>query len=167
VRRRAFSNSQIARRYNSARIYARRVSSYSGCTRAAVQTAGENGGTNVWELTMYGVCALSETQIATRMQRRRDPRTCQTCSSGPRARARRRTISRIAQLEAQKFNRILISPFVRHRSVLRECQREARRFRRKISPRCDNRNCLVSWQFLCTRDVVLGEREQFMRTNAF
>lgn len=71
--RRGFANSQITRRYNSARIYGRRVSGYSGCsTRAAVQTRGENGGTNVRELTMYGVCALSETQIAMRAQRQPD-----------------------------------------------------------------------------------------------
>jgi len=71
-RRRGFTNSQITRRYNSARIYGRRVSGYSGCTRATIQTWGENGGTNVRELTMYGVCALSETQIAMRMQRQPD-----------------------------------------------------------------------------------------------
>lgn len=71
-RRRRCTNSQITRQYNSERIYGRHGSGYSGCTRAAIQTRGENGGTNVRELTMYGVCALSETQIAMRTQRQPD-----------------------------------------------------------------------------------------------
>jgi len=68
-RRCGFSNSQIARQYNSARIYGRGAyrAILGVCSRP--NTGGENGGTNVWELTMYGVCALSETQIAMRMQR--------------------------------------------------------------------------------------------------
>lgn len=97
-RRRGFSNSQIARQYNSARIYGRRVSSYSGCMRATVQTRGENGCTNVRELTMYGVCALSETQIAMQTQRQsseirstcgrvKPARACHVRCSSTRARA--------------------------------------------------------------------------------
>jgi len=97
-RRRGFSNSQIARQYNSTRIYGRRVSSYSGCMRVTVQTRGENGCTNVRELTMYGVCALSETQIAMRTQRQsseirstcgrvKTARAFHVCYSSTRARA--------------------------------------------------------------------------------
>lgn len=121
-RRRGFSNSQIARQYNSARIYGRRVSSYSGCMRATVQTRGENGCTNVRELTMYGVCALSETQIAMRTQRQsseirstcgrvKPVRAFHVCCSSTRARAGN-TINRIETREMHEFNRILIFLFV-------------------------------------------------------
>lgn len=109
-RRRGFSNSQIARQYNSARIYGRRVSSYSGCMRETVQTRGENGCTNVRELTMYGVCALSETQIAMRTQRQsseirstcgrvKPARAFHVCCSTTRARAPRVTQSTEFKLE--------------------------------------------------------------------
>jgi len=73
---------------------------------------------------MYGVCALTRARAATRM------------------RVRRCTISQIAQLEVHKFNRILISLFVRHRSVVHECHRSTfppEKYRRRS--RCDNRNC--------------------------
>lgn len=74
------------------------LSSYSGRIRATVQTRGENGCTNVRELTMYGVCALSETQIAMRTQRQsseirstcgrvKPVRAFHVCCSSTRARA--------------------------------------------------------------------------------
>lgn len=106
-RPRGFANSQIARQYNLARIYGRRVSSYSGCTRAADQTRGENGGTNVREL-MYGVCALSETQIAMRTQRQPDE-IRSTCERVKPARAvhvshvHRYTINEIAAGDARNL----------------------------------------------------------------
>lgn len=131
-RRRGFTNSQITRRYNSARIYGRRVLGYSGCTRAAIQTGGENGGTNVRELTMYGVCALSETQIAMRTQRRPDE-IRSTCERVKLVRAIHvcRPVDTRAPLYNQRdcnwgcaeFNRILIFLFVRRRM---RCTRAAR-----------------------------------------
>lgn len=110
-RRRGFANSQIARQYNLARIYGRRVSSYSGCTRAADQTRGENGSTNVREL-MYGVCpqrnANSNTNATAAWRDSLDLRTCQTRSSGPRVlststHVHRYTINEIASGDARNL----------------------------------------------------------------
>lgn len=120
-RRRGFANSQIARQYNSARIYGRRVSSYFW-----VYASGRPNTRRKWRHERMGindvrrVCpqrnANSNANATAAWRDSPDLRTCQTRSNGPRVLSvdTRAPVynQRDCNWGCAEFNRILIFLFV-------------------------------------------------------